>query len=401
MLILKKIMFLGGATMQVPAIKYAKEQGYYTILCDYLSDNPGQYYADEYYCVSTTEKEAVLAIAIEKEIDGVFAYVSDPAAPIAAYVANKLNLPSNPYESVVILTKKDLFRKFLQNNGFNCPKAESYMTLNEVQENLKKFQFPVLVKPIDTSASRGISLVKSADEVEQAFLNAISQSKEKKVIIEEYIEMSHDYQIGGDVFVLDGKLAFCGFLNCHRNKQLNPLIPIGKSYPVMLDDEKVELIRQELQRIIDLLNIKMGAMNIEVIFGKNHKPYFIEIGPRNGGNMISNLLELITGIDFVQASVECALGNQSISVNFEPKEEFYSSYTLHSAKKGKLKEIIFSKEIEENILQKYIYKDKDSDIDVFSAGNKALGFIFLKFNSLEEQLFKMNHMNHYITINVS
>ncbi|MBL4954471.1 ATP-grasp domain-containing protein [Neobacillus sp. YIM B02564] len=397
---MKKVMFLGGAMMQLPAIKYAKKQGYYTILCDYLADNPGQYYANEYYCVSTTDKEAVLAIAIEKEIDGVFAYVSDPAAPTAAYVANQLNLPSNPYESVVILTKKDLFRKFLQDNGFNCPKADSFKTLKEAREKIKEFHFPIIVKPVDTSASRGISLVKSIEEIEQAFLNAISQSKEKKVIIEEYIEMSHDYQIGGDVFVLDGKLAFCGFLNCHRNKQLNPLIPIGKSYPVMIEDEKAELIRQELQRIIDLLDIKMGAMNIEAVFGKDHKPYFIEIGPRNGGNMISNLLELITGIDFVQASVECAIGNHSIRMDFEPKEEYYSSYTLHSAKQGILTDITFSKAIEENIISKYIYKDQGTAIDIFTAGNKALGFVFLKFDSLEEQLYKMDHMNQYITVNV-
>ena len=113
----KKILMLGGAMQQIPAIKEAKEKGLYVITCDYLPDNPGHKYADEYYNVSTTDKDAVLELAKACNIDGIVAYASDPAAPTAAYVAEKLGLPGNPCESVEILTQKDLFRDFLQKNG--------------------------------------------------------------------------------------------------------------------------------------------------------------------------------------------------------------------------------------------------------------------------------------------
>ena len=59
----KKILLLGGSAQQVIAIKTAKELGYYTVLCDYLPDNPGQYVADKYYNASTTDVEAVYQIA--------------------------------------------------------------------------------------------------------------------------------------------------------------------------------------------------------------------------------------------------------------------------------------------------------------------------------------------------
>ena len=106
----KRILFLGGSKFQIPPIVYAKEQGHYVITCDYLPDNPGHAFADEYHNVSTTDQEAVLELAEILKVDGIVAYASDPAAPTQAYVCNKLGLPSNPYDSVEILARKDYFR---------------------------------------------------------------------------------------------------------------------------------------------------------------------------------------------------------------------------------------------------------------------------------------------------
>ena len=116
--------------------------GFYTVTCDYLPENPGHKFADEYYNVSTTDKEAVLSLAKKLQIDGIVAYASDPAAPTAAYVAEKMGLPGNPYESVKILTEKDLFRDFLHNHGLNCPKAHGYTSCEEAAKDIEQFQFP-------------------------------------------------------------------------------------------------------------------------------------------------------------------------------------------------------------------------------------------------------------------
>ena len=107
---------LGGSLYQVYAIKEAVKMGYYVITCDYLPNNPGHQYAHEYYNVSTTDKEAVYELAKRLQVDGVVAYASDPAAPTAAYVCEKLGLPTSPYNSVEILSQKDLFRRYL----FQC-----------------------------------------------------------------------------------------------------------------------------------------------------------------------------------------------------------------------------------------------------------------------------------------
>ena len=141
---MKKLLLLGGSAQQVVAIDRAKTMGYYTVLCDYLPDNPGQHHAHKFYQVSTTDKEAVLKIAAEEKIDGIIAYASDPAAPTAAYVAEKLHLPTNPYESVEILCNKDKFRRFLRENGFNAPTARGYESPESALADLESFRLPAM-----------------------------------------------------------------------------------------------------------------------------------------------------------------------------------------------------------------------------------------------------------------
>ena len=104
---MKKVLMLGGSLYQTFAIKEAVRLGYYVITCDYLPNNPGHKFAHESYNVSTTDKEAVLDLARKLHVDGVVAYASDPAAPTAAYVCEELGLPTSPYKSVEILSKKD------------------------------------------------------------------------------------------------------------------------------------------------------------------------------------------------------------------------------------------------------------------------------------------------------
>ena len=111
-------MILGGNIVQMEATLEAKRQGYYVISADLHEDNPGHKVADEYCKVDIADKEAVLREARRLKIDGIVPYSSDTLAPIAAYVAEEMGLPGNPYKAVCTLTHKDLFRKFLRENAF-------------------------------------------------------------------------------------------------------------------------------------------------------------------------------------------------------------------------------------------------------------------------------------------
>ena len=213
---MKKILLLGGSAQQIIAIKTAKRLGYYTVLCDFLTDNPGQYEADKFYLVSTTDKDAVLEVAQEEKIDGVLAYASDPAAPTAAYIAEKLGLQGNPYQSVEILCNKDRFRKFLLENSFSAPKAHGYASADDVLNAKISYEYPIIIKPVDSSGSKGATVLHSEEGLMEAVEFAFSFSRCHRIIVEHFIEKKHHYLIGGDVFIENGKIVLWGLMNCHR-----------------------------------------------------------------------------------------------------------------------------------------------------------------------------------------
>lgn len=398
---MKKILLLGGSAQQIVAIEVAKKRGLYTVLCDYLEDNPGQYVADKFYLVSTTDKDKVLEIAKEEKVDGVIAYASDPAAPTAVYVAEKLKLPSNNYHAVETLCNKDLFRNFLYQNGFSVPYAKGYVryddALNDV--NTGNYHFPIIIKPVDSSGSKGITVLSSSEELEVAIEYAFSYSRSKRIIIEEYIEKKHPYLIGGDIFVVDGKIVFWGLLNCLRDNRVNPLVPVGKSFPLQLEEKDVQNVKMTLQMLIDKLDIKFGEMNVELLVDKYDRVYLVDVGPRSGGNFIPDLLGMIYGVNLVEWSIDLSMG-EVVDIAIDKKKAFFASYNLHSDKAGILDEIVFSSKVEPYIIKKCIYKRKGDIIDVFDNASKALGVIFMKFNSEDEMKVVLENISEYIDLRI-
>lgn len=399
---MKKILLLGGSTQQIVAIKTAKKLGYTTVLCDYLTDNPGQEYADKFYLVSTIDKEAVLEVARQEKVDGVLAYASDPAAPTAAYVAEKMNLPANPYNSVEILCNKDLFRKFLKENGFCAPRAKGYENIQNAYEDLKanKFHFPVIVKPVDSSGSKGITVLRDEESWTQGLENAWSYSRCHRIIIEEYIEKNHSYIIGGDIFVLDGKVVLWGLMNCHRDNRVNPLVPVGKSYPLVLNDTDLKRVKIVLERLVRKLDIKSGAMNVELVVDKSGNVFLLDVGPRSGGNMIPDLLGDILGVNVPEMSVQAAMG-EKVEFKCKKTENCYATHNLHSNQDGIYESIGFDKELEKYIYRKSLYKKAGDFVEYFDNATKCLGIVFMKFNDEEEMKMILNDIHNFISIKLT
>lgn len=385
---MKKILLLGGSAQQVVAIKTAKAMGYVTVLCDYLPDNPGQYEADVYYNVSTTDVEAVYQVALKEKVDGVLAYASDPAAFPAAVVAERLGIPTNPSESVAILGVKHKFRDFLRKHGFACPQIYTFppsKSLGEVLDAIKDFRFPIVVKPTDSSGSKGVTMLSTPNELSRAIHNADYYSRNKILIIEEFITRGFPFVIGGDIFVWDGKIILYGEMSCLRDKDGKGLIPLGERIPGELNDFQKCRVHEELQRLISLLNIRFGELNIEILLDKEDKVHFLEVGPRAGGNMIPLQLSDAFGVDLVKANVEVAMGNDP-KLHIKDISGYYMTYVLHSYMNGVFDGVDFSAEITPYIYRKVLYKVQGDKVESFDGAGKALGIIFFHFDTAE-------HMN--------
>ena len=393
----KRILFLGATAQQMPPIKYALDQGHYVITCDYLPENPGHKLAHEWHNVSTTDKEAVLAISQKLNIDGIVAYASDPAAPTQAYVAEKMGLVGNPYESVLILARKDLFRDFLAKHDFLVPKSNAFYKFNEAEAWLEQIGVPAIVKPVDSSGSKGVTKITTPEQLNSAFEYALQFSREKKVTVEEFF-VRDGYQVAGDGFVVNGKLAFRCWANEHFDKLVNPLVPIGESFPSIMSDYTQEQAHSETQRLLDLLGIKHGALNFDYHYNKKGDFSFLELGPRNGGNLIPEVIKHATGVDLIKYTVDSALGLDCTDLKMQPAKGYYSSYMLHALEDGIVKEIWYSDEIKQNIIQETIYTRPGDKVHKFNGSNHTLGTMIMKFETQDEMLLKMDNMENYLKV---
>jgi biotin carboxylase len=396
----KKILLLGGSAQQIVAIETAKRLGYYTVLCDFLSDNPGQYVADAFYLVSTTDKEAVLEVAKKEQVDGVLAYASDPAAPTAAYIAEQLGLPGSPYESVEILCNKDKFREFLSKNNFCTPKAKGYSSVKEALGDMETgyFTYPVIVKPVDSSGSKGVGRIDVFGDAEDKLECAMRLSRCGRIIIEEYVE-KFGYQIAGDGLSVNGKLVFRYFANDHFNtKCVNPFVPISASFPYNMPNEVQDKVHAEIQRLLDLLHMQTTTYNFDMRIDDNLNVYLMEVAPRDGGNYIPQVIRYATGIDLVECSVKAAMG-ETIDVElFSKPEGYFSYYAVHSIKDGILKEIKIDEQAQRHILENHILKKAGDEVKAFVGANTTLGILLMKFDSMEQMLDMMDHSEQWIEV---
>jgi biotin carboxylase len=390
----KRVLFLGGAYAQIPIIKEAKNRGWYIITCDYLPDNPGHKLADEYYNVSTTDFQGVLELAKQVNPDFVIAYASDPAAPTAAYVSEQLGLPGNSYKSVQLLSEKDLFRNFLSDNGFNTPKSISIIDDND-KSKASSLNFPIIVKPTDSSGSKGVSKIDNFSQLNHAVEYALTFSRNKRIIAEEYIE-SDGAQIHGDGFIVNGKLIFHYLGDHHYDKRINPFVPYSTTWPSIKGENVISEIEKELKRAISLSGFKNGAVNIEVRISKTGEIYIMEIGPRSGGNFVPQVINYATGFDMICASLDLFENKKIIILNSKKNHAAY--YVLHNDKEGVLKDISLAEEIKKYIKEFHQYIHPGGKVYSFQGANAAIGVLLLLFSSQEEMDYYIDNMNKFVEI---
>lgn len=396
---MKKVLMLGGSLYQTYAIKEAVKMGYYVITCDYLPSNPGHQYAHEYYNVSTTDKEAVLELAKRLNVDGIVAYASDPAAPTAAYVCEKLGLPTSPYKSVEVLSKKHLFRQYLAEHGFNVPNARSYTSYEDAEKDIDSFKLPVMVKPVDSSGSKGINKLVDKKQLKTFFEDALSYSREKKVIIEEFIEKEGP-QISGDAFSVEGELVFhCLGNEFYSTKVDKDFAPLGECWPTIMPQSVIDQLAQDLQRLISSLGMKSTAYNVEAIYGKDGKVYILELGARSGGSLIPQITALATEVDMVPYVIKAAMGEDCSELKMAPVKGFWSNYMAHANETGIYNGIAFDEAFKKNHLVDYVSETKIGDsVHKYRDAQDCVGELIIRYDN-QEQMFQMiENMNKYVTI---
>ena len=392
----KKLMLLGGIRYLLPVIKAAHEQGYYVITADYLPDNIAHKYSDEYANVSIIDKEAVLKVAQEKQIDGIMSFGVDPGVVAASYVQNKMNLPSfGPYESVCILQNKDKFRRFLAENGFNVPRAKGFGTLQEALDAKDWFQYPVIVKPTDSAGSKGVTRADSWEDMPKALEYAFDHSIFHRAIVEEFIE-KHGCSSDSDSFSLNGELKVVTFSAQRFDENAAGVyVPAAYSWPSTMNMREESELRSELQRLITLLKMNTSIYNIETRVGTNGKPYIMEVSPRGGGNRLAEMVRYATGVDMITACTRAAVGDPVGEISQQPLNGHWAEVILHAENAGKFDHLEISEEMRPYVVEEDLWVSPGDSVQAFDGANHAIGTLVMRFDTADRLNDAMNNISKW------
>ncbi|WP_058270217.1 ATP-grasp domain-containing protein [Olsenella massiliensis] len=400
------ILLLGGSRHQVPAIETAKRLGYRTVLCDYLPDNPGQFSADVFYQLSTTDRRAMLRVAQDEGVSGVLAFGTDVAAATAAYVGESLDLPTNPLAAVEVLSEKHLFRAYLADHGFPCPRHARLAASASVDELLRAaegMRLPVVLKPTDSSGSKGVHVLRSLSPslVADALADAAGFSRNGLLLLEEYIEAGFPRVVGGDVFVVDGTVRFWGLMSCLRDRGIGGLVPVGERWPSGLAPAQLDAAKAQIKALVTSLGVRFGEMNVEIIFDRHDVPHFLELAARAGGNMLPNQLSDIAGVDLVEANVRFAMG-ETMELSFDGVSApgAYATYMLHAQRPGIYRGVELSSELLAHLYRRVDYVAEGSHVGALGDASKALGVLFLRFSSTAEMEGLLDRIGELVLVHI-
>ena len=399
----KKLMLLGGIRYLIPAIEAAHRHGYYVITVDYLPNNIAHQYSDEYHNVSILDKEAILSLAQELQIDGILSFAVDPGVVTAAYVAERMGLPFTcSYETACILQDKARFRQFLAINGFNVPNARGYSKVEDALKDIDFFNWPVIVKPVDSAGSKGVTKVCSPEFLSSAIAFALDESHNGEFIVEDFLEKD-GASSGSESFVVNGTVMYNGFYDQFFDKDAaNPFTPSAECWPSEKNEKYLNEIRSELQRLSNLLKIRTGLLNVEWRVCKNGKCYLMEVSPRAGGNRLAEILRIAADVDIIDAEVQKAVGGALPYIHEPNYKGFFAVSVLHNKTEGYFSNLEINPSFKENYLIEEEVRVKENDfVEPFTGANTALGTLLLRFPSYNEMIINLENIDKHVKIKVN
>lgn len=339
------VLVIGASNGQVPILEYCKSLGCKIIVASIKGDYPGFAYADKIYYLDVRDKEAIWDAVKDDKVTAVVSDQLDIAVPSVAYVAEKLGLKSIGYDCALKFQNKYIMRSEAEKIGINVPQYFEAQTVEQAQNYAAELGFPLMIKPVDSQGSWGVTKIENASELKTEFAKSLEYSKSKKIIIEEFIS--------GDEYIVD---AFSHDYQCHnlvigKSRYFNlPNICIPKDRIFKSADLANELEQRILhihQKLVEGFGLNFGITHGEYLYDKaKDKIYLCEVAARGGGvNISSDIIPLASGVHPDRLLVNYLIGK------FDKKllkvSSGYAGYLCFTLPEGKIESFTGLKEIEE------------------------------------------------------
>ena len=380
------------------ALKEARRLGYRSVFCSDTVHAPTASLADISYTADWEDFSAVLEIAEKENIDGVVP-LCDKACLSASVVAEKLNLPGNSSESVRSFLSKNAFRDLQEKAGVFTPRHLIAASAEEAAF-CREFRFPIIVKPLLSSSSFGMTVLENADGLLPAFEKASKQSRNGEVCIEEYIRNDTLRIIEADVFLLMGEILWDGVRYCYRLEQA-PLRPVYDVYPVVMTEEETKEFRQAVSSVIDASGASIGEFNVEGFFTEEGRFFIVEINPRQAGHYNPQDIELYCGVNLTRLLVTSScrdLCYYNELRTFHRSRNHVLSYSVFSFRSGILHHIHIDPSIRPFLkAYRFLHGQKEGDRvkDIHQAVRPIVKAVF-QFDSAEDLETARSHITELV-----
>lgn len=295
-----KLAIIGASKGQLQICKKARDMGIQTVSFAWEKGAVCKSIVDKFYPISITEKDEIVKICKDENVDGVISNGSDLTSEVVSYVSEKLSLHGNKYEIFMKLKNKEYIRN-LSNTVCGLEKVNNYIYSDDRE---KMEIFPCVVKPVVGVSKQGVSFVKNEEEFHTAIKYAREQSREE-ILVEEFIGGN---EISVESISFEGK-HYVIQITDKDSSGAPHFVEVGHHQPSLLPDNIKDKIRTVIPDLLDTIGFENGATHIEMKIYKDNL-YLIEINLRGGGDEISNqLVELSTGYDYIKGMIQVALGN--------------------------------------------------------------------------------------------
>ena len=376
---MKKLLIIGASILQLPAIKKAKEMGLEVAVADYDPKAVGIPFADRYFNASTIDVDAICKVAQEYRPDGIMTLATDmPMRSVAAATA-LLGLPGISMDTAIKATDKGEMIKAFEAHGVESPWFRVIKDGEDLKAVKRDFTYPCVMKPTDNAGSRGVTLLRSEEDLEDAYAYSRRQSRGGEVIVEEFLQGS---EVSVEVMVVDGEphvLAVTDKLTTGAPH----FVEMGHSQPSQLPESDVEKIKDLAKRAVRAVGINCGPAHVEIMNTEN-RPKMIELGARMGGDCITtHLVPLSTGIDMVRATIDVSLGNYP---DIEPKWQKGSAIRFFNTIQGKVRSISGANEARgvNGVKELFLGKKEGERIgEIFSSIDRP-GYVIAQRDSAKE-----------------
>jgi biotin carboxylase len=390
----KWIMILGGGLHQIPIIKTAKTMGLKVIVIDNDKNSPGFFIADESYDIDVMEYEKILQIAKSKNIIGITTMVSNLGMRTVAYVAEKMNLKSISLKSARIATDKKEIKKYLKKEKVPVSEGFSVSSTSEALKRVNQINFPVIVKPVDGTKGRGISVAQTENEFKNSIDQAMNASVAKIIIVEEWIDGP---TIGAECLIVDGELIPI-ILTDKYNTSLPKCVTLGLTAPSKFPEEVQDRVKETAKKVAKALGLNTGAAHIDMIVGDDGIPRVIDVGPRlASGPVIFDFVPNLLGVDMVKSIIKITIGEKPrIDINWNGM--FAASRFLTAPVKGCMYRIEIPKWYSNFLF--YQYKELGEMVKPPHSDTDRIGCVTIKDNSYERTMERADELLSKIKVDV-